>query len=118
MEKLWRENKRHLNGQFFTPGLYFYGQCTDVVIKKLVLELSKKMDEPYSDVMRTFRTKLSFALLHASLLCLRGTKNWNDHKKQQNSTVNIVPDIFKSISTNKNSVEFGLVHNRASLKRS
>ena len=89
-----------------------------MVIKKLVSELALKRDEPYSDVMRTFRTKLSFTLIHASLLCLRGTKNWNDHKKPQNSTADIVPDIFKCISTHKNAVELGLVHNKASLKRS
>ena len=94
--KKYGERIRDIEMASFSPLVFTFfggtGRETDVVIKKLVSELALKRDEPYSDVMRTFRTKLSFALLHASFLCLRGTKNWNDHKKQQNSTVNIVPD--------------------------
>ena len=120
-KRKYEERIRDVEMSSFSPLVFTFfggaGRETDVVIKKLVSELSIKRDEPYSDVIRTFRTKLSFALLHASLLCLRGTKNWNDHKKHQNSTPDIVPDIFKSISTHKNEVEFGLVHNKASLKR-
>ena len=37
-------------------------------------ELATKKGERYEDVMRFIRVKLSFLVLKASLLCLRGTR--------------------------------------------
>ena len=42
--------------------------------KSLAQKLAKKRGEKYADVMRYIRVKLSFLVLKASLLCLRGTR--------------------------------------------
>ena len=45
------------------------------VIRKIAEKLSDKKKERYSDVITFIRTKLSFALLRSSVLCIRGCRS-------------------------------------------
>ena len=47
--------------------------------------ISEKRDDSYSDTMNYIRTKLSFALLRSSILCLRGcrTLKKSNHLKRE-----------------------------------
>ena len=49
------------------------GHDCEKFFKTLAQKLSKKKGEHYADIMRYIRIKLSFLVLKASLLCLRGT---------------------------------------------
>ena len=121
-DREYKERIQDVEMASFSPLVFTFlggaGQEAEVVIKKLAAQLSEKLKEDYADVVNTFRTKLSFALLHTSLLCLRGSKNWNDQYKPNNSTSSSIPSIFESISTHKEEVEFGLVRQKARLQRS
>ena len=47
------------------------GTSESKVMKRLAQEISEKREEKYSDVMSFIRTKISFALLKTSILCIR-----------------------------------------------
>ena len=120
-DREYKERIQDVEMASFSPLVFTFlggaGLEAEIVIKKLAAQLSEKLKEEYADVVNTFRTKLSFALLHTSLLCLRGSKNWNDQYKPNNSTSSSIPSIFESISTHKEEVEFGLVRQKARLQR-
>ena len=44
------------------------------VMKRLAPKISERKEEKYSDVMSFFRTKINFALLKSSILCIRGCR--------------------------------------------
>ena len=48
---------------------------TNFFLKRLADRLSTKWDRPYSTVIYWIRTRLSFALLRATNLCIRGTRS-------------------------------------------
>ncbi len=48
--------------------------CTSFY-KQLALLLSNKLEIPYSITMCTIRSRLNFALLRSSILCIRGTRS-------------------------------------------
>ena len=50
------------------------GNECEKFFKALAQKLSKKKGEQYADIIRYIRIKLSFLVLKASLLCLRGTR--------------------------------------------
>ena len=50
------------------------GQECNTFHKSLAEKLSKKKGEKYDDIIRYIRVKLSFLVLKASLLCLRGSR--------------------------------------------
>ena len=49
----------------------------EIFHKSLAEKLSKKKGEKYEDVIRYIRVKLSFLVLKAALLCLRGSRSKN-----------------------------------------
>ena len=51
------------------------GPCATVAIKRLGSLLSEKFDSPYSSIVAFLRCRLSFALLRASVMCLRGARS-------------------------------------------
>ena len=50
------------------------GHECDVFHKSLAEKLSRKQGEKYDDIIRYMRIKISFLVLKASLLCLRGSR--------------------------------------------
>ena len=64
------------------------------------MKLAEKENEQYSDVITSLRTKLSFCILRAALLCVRGSRTpWrkNYHMKQEETDfalLNKEADIF------------------------
>ena len=80
-----REKKRHYNQRViqiehasFTPLVFSaYGGCsreTKQAIATLADRLAEKKDTKISTVTNWIRTKISFALLRSSLLCIRGSR--------------------------------------------
>ena len=51
------------------------GPSASVVLKRLASFLSEKRELPYSVTMAWLRTRLCFALLRASIMCLRGSRS-------------------------------------------
>uniref|UniRef100_A0A1X7T2U1 Uncharacterized protein n=1 Tax=Amphimedon queenslandica TaxID=400682 RepID=A0A1X7T2U1_AMPQE len=49
------------------------GPESNSFLKRLADRLSNKWDQPYSTVICWLHTRLSFALLRATNLCIRGT---------------------------------------------
>ena len=45
------------------------------VMTRLAFKLSEKTDDSYADIIGYIRTKVSFALLKSSVLCLRGCRS-------------------------------------------
>ena len=50
------------------------GKECQIFHKALAMKIAEKTDERYSDVTRLLRVKLSFIVLKAALLCLRGSR--------------------------------------------
>ena len=51
------------------------GSETNTFIRRLADQLSIKWDYPYSSVLYWLRTRLSFALVRATNLCIRGSRS-------------------------------------------
>ena len=51
------------------------GPSASKIITRLAAKLSDKTSEPYADVVSFIRTKVSFALLRSSILCIRGCRS-------------------------------------------
>ena len=50
-------------------------RCATAFYKRIASLLAEKTAEPYSNVMANLRCRLSFALLCASIVCLRGARS-------------------------------------------
>ena len=50
------------------------GRSASKIITRLAVKLSDKTSEPYADVVGFIRTKVSFAPLRSSILCIRGCR--------------------------------------------
>ena len=50
------------------------GPSAGKIMKRLAQKISEKKEEKYSDVMSFIRTKIGFALLKSSFLCIRGCR--------------------------------------------
>ena len=51
-----------------------FGSESEVFIKRIAESLTVKWEKPYSDVIGWIRTRLGFAVLRATILCLRGSR--------------------------------------------
>ena len=82
-----REKKRKYNQRViqvehgtFSPLVFtLYGGMsreTEHFISTLCAKLALKRDIPYSSIVNWIRSKLSFALIRAAILCVRGTRDW------------------------------------------
>ena len=72
----------------FTPLMFGtnggMGRECALFIKNLAMKLAGKENEQYSDVITSLRTKLSFCILKAALLCVRGSRTpWSKNIKQE-----------------------------------
>ena len=68
---------RQVDGGSFTPLVFTTaggaGPAASVFLKHLGSKIAKKKDAPYSQTIGWLRCRLSFALLRASILCIRGS---------------------------------------------
>ena len=105
LEKHEREKKRHYNHRVmniehgtFTPLVFsvtgVMGKECSMFHKHMAEKISQKTEEKYSDIMNVLKCKLSFLILRASLLCVRGSRT---HKKDSKIT-----DDFTSVFLNAN----------------
>lgn len=99
-----KEKKRQYNERIvnvdrgsFTPLIFTTnggtGRECEHFIKALALQMSDKKDERYAMTINYIRTKLSFALIRSSVLCLRGTRTLNRKKITLSSDINITESI-------------------------
>ena len=44
-------------------------------MKRIAGKLSDKKEDPYADIITYITTKISFALLRSSVLCIRGSRS-------------------------------------------
>ena len=51
------------------------GPAASKVMKRIAGKLSDKKEDPYADIITYIRTKISFALLRSSVLCIRGSRS-------------------------------------------
>ena len=103
LEKHEREKKRHYNHRImniehgtFTPLVFsvtgVMGKECSMFHKHIADKIATKNDEKYSQVITVIRCKLSFLILRAALLCIRGSRT---HKSVEN-----VEDDFATIYQN------------------
>ena len=52
--------------------------------KALAQKISQKSGERYEDITRLIRVKISFLVLRASLLCLRGSRTLSNNNNAEN----------------------------------
>ena len=55
------------------------GKAVTVFYKQLASILIEKRDVPYSKTIGWLRCRLSFALLHCSIMCIRGPRSSKHH---------------------------------------
>ena len=76
--RLYEERIRQVEGGCFTPLVFSCsgaaGKTSDVFLKRLASLLSDKRNINYGETMGWLRCRLAFALLRASILCLRGAR--------------------------------------------
>ena len=105
LEKHEKEKKRQYNNRImniehgtFTPLVFsitgVMGKECSRFHKHMADKISKKNEEKYSDVVNVIKCKLSFLILRASLLCIRGSRT---HKKDTKVT-----DDFSTVFLNAN----------------
>ena len=78
-QRMYEERIREVDHGSFTPLVFSASggarQLAERMIKRLSSELSEKLDVPYSRTIHWVRLRLCFALLRASIMCLRGTRH-------------------------------------------
>ncbi len=50
-------------------------KCVTALYKRIASVLAEKTSEPYSTTMALIRCRLSFALVRASMMCIRGSRS-------------------------------------------
>ena len=79
LKKLKYEQRiREVENATFNPLVFCTGGAgpsASKVIKRIAGKLSDKKEDSYSDIITYIRTKISFALLRSSILCLRGSRS-------------------------------------------
>jgi len=68
------------------------GPSATKVMKQLASKISEKKQEPYADVINYIRTKISFALLRSSILCIRGCRALKKSTFVENSISAVVEE--------------------------
>ena len=83
---------RQVDGGSFTPLVFTAaggaGPAASVFLKHLGSKIAEKKDAPYSQTIGWLRCRLSFALLRASILCIRGS-----HSQKQADPRSCQPDL-------------------------
>ena len=81
----------------FTPLVFsdtgVMGKECSMFHKHIADKISKKNDENYSNVINVIKCKLSFLILRAALLCIRGSRSHKDTK---------LSDDFSTVFINSN----------------
>ena len=76
--RLYEERVREVEGACFTPLVFACtgaaGKTSHVFLKRLASLVSEKRNLTYAETMGWLRCRLAFALVRASVLCLRGTR--------------------------------------------
>ena len=77
------------------------GPSATKAMKRLACLISDKRNEPYADVVSYIRTKLSFALLRSSILCIRGCRSLKSKRIQEiESTPSVIVEEGKLSANN------------------
>ena len=63
--------------------------------KRLAALIATKRDEPYSTTMGWIRCRLSFSLLRASIMCIRGARSSRGHAARE---YDVPMDLVSSVS--------------------
>ena len=78
-EEAYETRIRQVDGGSFTPLVFTTaggaGPAASVFLKHLGSKIAEKKDAPYSQTIGWLRCRLSFALLRASILCIRGSRS-------------------------------------------
>ena len=76
--RLYEEQVREVEGACLTPLVFACtgaaGKTSHVFLKRLASLVSEKRNLTYAETMGWLRCRLAFALVRASVLCLRGTR--------------------------------------------
>ena len=82
----YEQRVREVDNSTFTPLVFAaaggMGRAATATRQRLAGLLSEKWNTPYSVVMNWLRCRFTFALLRASIMCLRGTRS----RRQQQLT--------------------------------
>jgi len=77
-KRAYGDRIRHVDRGSFTPLVFSScggaGVETGMALRKLASMLAEKRNESYGPTMNLLRTRLSFAIVRASIVCLRGTR--------------------------------------------
>ena len=92
MKKLKHEQRIiDVENSTFNPLVFVCtGGAGPKVMSRLALKISEKSIELYSDVIGYIRTKVSFALLRSSVLCLRGCRSLKRKPPNDDSSIGAV----------------------------
>ena len=66
------------------------GPLANKVIKRLALRISEKTNESYSQTMNYIRTKIGFALIKSTILCLRGCRTQSREKPETENSISAI----------------------------
>ena len=66
------------------------GKCATALYKRIGSLLCEKMSEPYSTTMALIRCRLGFALVRASVMCVRGSRSMFPSRKPVSSSALVV----------------------------
>ena len=104
MEKKKKYNERvlHIEHGTFTPLVFStnggMGDECAMFYKRLSALISEKRDVPYHEVSSFVRTKLSFSLLKAALLCVRGSRISSINVLDKSSENNVDIEVSNAVS--------------------
>ena len=71
------------------------GRAAITTYKRLAALIATKRDEPYSTTMGWIRCRLSFSLLRASIMCIRGARSSRGHAARE---YDVPMDLVSSVS--------------------
>ena len=109
--RLYEERVREVEGACFTPLVFACtgaaGKTSHVFLKRLASLVSEKRNLTYAETMGWLRCRLAFALVRASVLCLRGTRvkevrcSFNEFSKPIRFCSNLVETFFNPFPIGK-----------------
>lgn len=76
----YEQRTRQVEQASFVPAVFSttgrMGRAASSLYKRMAHLYSEKYGEPYSTIMASIRCKLSFALIHSGIMCLRGSRRF------------------------------------------
>ena len=94
------KKEKYMNASFekrasFTPICFsvdgMIGKDVEHLFKEMGDYLADKREKRYSDVMRWIRTRLSFAILRANILCLKGSHTqWRSLGAEDSAAISVI----------------------------